>query len=256
MVWDVIAAKGDTLHVIDATARRRTVLSADYKTVRSDLLPGTIYRAELLDNGKLILNGTVRTRDGFGRPLHIYDPTNRSINSFGELEGQADATSEVLRQIAVGNGDLFWTSMGGRYVLQQWNGQGRLVKQLTRSVSWFPLPSRPFDGKTPPPPRVTDVTIDSNGLLWASVSVPAADWRNHLKSYYDPNRKQRMYRTSNAAWNTVIEVINPRTATVVASKRYRGRNLGFASPNQIVFYTTDNVGRGSVAIWRLGLSKL
>jgi hypothetical protein len=170
----------------------------------------------------------------------------------------AASDAALLRSIQLTGRDSIWTSHRYRYLIQLWTPEGKLLKELNRDVPWFePYDRRPLpDGKTPPPPTLIDITVDPAGLIWTAVSIPNDDWKKFQTAYYDPNLKRQMFRSSKpgAEYDAIIEVIDPKAGTVVATRRVRQHTLGFAASGHIVFHTTDDAGRDSVDIWRLGLS--
>jgi 6-bladed beta-propeller len=258
-ITDVVPTRGDTLHVFDARQRLHVVLTPDFKYVRSDRIPGTTYHGAVLSDGRLILNSIIRTRHSADHPLHTYDPKTGELRSFGEVKSaSAPSDAALLRPIQLTGRDSIWTAHKFRYVMQLWTPDGKLLKELNRDVPWFePYDRRPLpDGKTPPPPTLIDISIDSSGLIWTAVSIPNSDWKKFQTAYYDPNLKRQMFRSSKpgAEYDAIIDVIDPKAGTVVATRRLRQHTLGFAASGHIVFHTTDDAGRESVDIWRLGLS--
>jgi hypothetical protein len=125
-------------------------------------------------------------------------------------------------------------------------------------VEWFkPYDVLPLmDGRNPPAPGMSGISVDSLGRVWVSVRIPRSDWKRYVTPYFDPNLRQNAVKPTSvdAIWATVVEVSDPRTAKVIASTRMNGLNLGFAAPNSLAMYSTDDLGRATIAIVRLALT--
>lgn len=55
-------------------------------------------------------------------------------------------------------------------------------------------------------------------------------------------------------YDTLVEVIDLRTARLVASQRFRQDFLGLAAPGVVYSYEEDAEGNPQYAIWQLGLA--
>jgi hypothetical protein len=228
----IAVAPGDTLYVIDRGNPHLTVVSPEYHLVRTVPQPVVVaeYEYALLGDGSLVLNGIGHSTDAYGSPFHVVEPFGGAgLRSFGYDRRLITPRSErlaIARALAPSTTvpTQFWAAPRNRYVIERWDRDGTRDLVLERHPSWFePYPDDVQATVGPdarPRPRLLSLAEDSTGLVWTFILVPDRRWRAGLArrsdeshgSYYDIADYHRYY-------DTRIEVIDPRTARLVASER-------------------------------------
>lgn len=177
----ILARSPDTIQVMDSRLRRITTLTRDHQVVRTQALPLHFTDHALLQDGGLVVNGQVGTRDGIGFPLHRLDREMCVVRLFGtesamELPGMGYRN---VRKLAPAGGGGFWAAHLDRFVVERWDAAGNHVRDYVREADWFP----PWQGMgtlarlAPPQIRVHAVQQDAAGRLWVLLHVPAHDWK-------------------------------------------------------------------------------
>jgi hypothetical protein len=155
-------------------------------------------------------------------------------------------------------GEHMWSVTVSRYEIERWNVMdGRLEQVLVRNADWF----EPWaEEGTAVGPRIMDVVEDRSGLIRLLIRVPTSlEGRDGLNQ----NRRSLREREqtaggrsgglggSAAAWNSVVEIVDPATATLVASQRLQQDFSAFDGPDHLVLRTEND--RGVVALERWSL---
>lgn len=204
--------RADTAYVYDVRLRRFSVFSPAASFVRSFNAPPPDQAAIFTADRQLLMASFVPTRTGIGLPFHIVDPVSGAIvRSFGA----AHLTE---------------------YRIEQWTLNGQRVLELRRSVEWF----RSHDG-TLTADGVTGAYIrgideDAEGLLWVFIQVPDVNYTENWRRLPDPGDGMGPRPGGAMGFHdlldVIIEVIDPRTGTLVASRRFDQnlRTLGNGAP--------------------------
>ena len=206
----IVVGPGDTLHVVDRNLARRTVLSPDHEVVRTHPLPGSnIYDVVVNEDGSLLVQTMLMSRDAIGLPIQLVDPAGKVTRSFGSTrpEYSRERPWERYRALTSAGDGRVWSAYHHQYQIELWGPAGTLVRALRRDVPWF----TPWETYEPPIPTLRSIRQDEEGLLWVLIPVP------------DPNAPEEVGPGSHppdAVWDTVIEVIDPAAGTLVASVRH------------------------------------
>jgi hypothetical protein len=252
-------APGDTLHVFDAGNQRHTILSPSYEVVATRPMPGKVQPdgVRLLDGGALVINGLLPTADGIGFPLHVLDQQARVVRSFGVSDPRfyPGLTSSLGRRLAVARGGFLWAARTNSIVIEQWTltGEKRLETRATRD--WFQDWGvfRPPSHADPPLPELTALREDTSGLLWVVYSVPDADWRRGVGEVDTRSMHGVVWHVVDhtQAYDTVIELLNPRTGEPVSSTRVPQHVRNFVDDGEVFSYQETGDGIPTLDVWRL-----
>ena len=230
----------DSLIVIDLGARRLTVLDRDGRYARSMRAPMDIGDIAVIGPDAWIASGLSFHDERTAHPLRRLSSQGEVISAFGgPLEVVPRRPSAVQRAIAadtVRRG--VWSIRPDRYELELWSADGERLDALDRAAAWFP--DREFEGSRnlwsdPIHPRIRGVRVDDGGRLWVMGAVPKEDWEPSPDNYGG-------LQLDALNLDTMIEVIDPETGTLLASQRFPWIGAQFANDGSIVAYRTDANG--------------
>ena len=214
--------KGDSLHVVDGTARW-TIFSPEMVVVRqigggvgSKLtnLKGTNF----LSDGRIVISpsaGHSRTT----HPFYVLDRQGAVVASFGA--GPSPELAPDLEDgyvLDVAGDTTFWASRPSKYVVELWSATGDRLKVIQRKVDWFEesedLQSR--RRAMSPSRRIVTLRSDSSGFLWSITTLPAAAKR-------EPSNDRSPFPRSDpdADYDWRIEVIDPGTGSLIADSTFQ-----------------------------------
>lgn len=247
------AGPGDSIHVFEGP--RHTVLApalASFGSVR--LLPVQPDGLAFLGDGRMVAHRMVMGRGGVGQPLHVIDPAGRIARSFAGTEKWDPAKLyQGMRNIAPAAGNRVWSAHVGSYRVELWGPDGSNPLTVVRNASWF----RPWGhevgrfAEARERPRVVGVAEDRQGRLWVSILVrdpkrrPASGTREVPITEID----------SNAEFDTILEVLDPRSGRLLAHRRFEQSIPEFIGDGTMVINRREDAdGNIVVDVWRTRLS--
>lgn len=251
----------DTIHVFDQMQRRRTVLTPSGAFVRSSPLPGNSISMLLLSKDRQLMNTVIATEQSIGFPLHIITADGAVMRSFGtETPVQRpDGLINLRRKLARSHDGSFWAMHENAYRLERWSEEGALLQRLTRAPAWFAAWEGSRASRTSPTEKPNSYPVGIRerqaGQLWVVVRVPDANWKPDQKSsrssesaavYYSSTQPQR-------AWDTMIELIDTTSGTVIARAKSSGALGAFVDDKHVLRYSADEDGRMFAEIVRIEL---
>lgn len=160
----------------------------------------------------------IHSPDLIGYPLHLVGVDGRVVRSFGTEtpEYRADLRLLLERVAAPAADGSVWAAAPGRYVIERWNpATGAKVSGLPVRSDWFvESSSYPRDNRTRPKP-VIRALWERDGLVWVLIQDADTAWKpgEELEQPLVPALR-------NALSDSVLEVIDPATARVIASERF------------------------------------
>jgi len=141
-----------------------------------------------------------------------------------------------------------WVAQVSSYDIELYDRAGSLIQLYRREADWFPpgsgriVTAQP-DGE-PPQPKVVGVQEDERGRLWVLSIVADSGWRRAFSADRLPPRRAgapQYYgvEDTNRLYDSVIEVIDPRSGKLISSTRvdealaaFAGRNMAWSSVEQ------------------------
>lgn len=238
----IAVTAGDSV-VLAHSYRRFSVFTSDGRWVRGGVLPTPPIAMIPLADGGLIINGTLRTEQTFGLPLHRLSADGALLRSFGTQNVFPPEGPPVRTLSPRLEGTTFWLSERSQYRLERVDTTGRTSSVITISTPWWfafsshaevqafidssrrPDEMEPSNERRPsrlrlrPPFGIASLVPDSAGRLWVAHHTHVEDWAS-LKAEYDQSTsevriademKGRMYRT-------VLDVIDPERGTLLARR--------------------------------------
>lgn len=255
-----MALGGDDVYLFDPRLARATVVSPDFELKRTVKVVGDPQNVEVLPSGKMVINTSVPTRERAGFMLHLLDTEGEIERSFAEVDSvfRLDYGLVGRRQLAMASepGQV-WVLPATEYVIQKWTTAGRMVEQLRRRVDWF----EPHDleimphPETPPAPVIWGVEEDSSGLLTVIVSRADAQWHEAV----EPDESSIGGFTWTDDWDrffdTVIEVIDPVSKEVLASRRVDEFYWVGLGGGHYASYKEGDDGTPQIHVWRVQFTR-
>ena len=250
---------GQNLHVVDPMMRRRTVLSPEFTVVRTDPFSVELLGDILpMSDSSVVMNGFLRTPEGMGSVLHVLGPRGAVQNTMAEEPDgvRLDRSPEVyMRSLSPGReGESFWAAHRTRYRVEEWGADGRLRQVLVRGVSWFP-DHRGADDRGPderPLPHVIDIQVDSDDRMWVLIRHGSEEW-DEMIGTRTPGDREFVVRNLGQLYTTVIEVIDLRTRTVIASSVVDAPVFSFVSERRVASASSADGVATNVNIWDLSI---
>ncbi len=251
------------LAMLDPPQLRLTVFTDSARPLSTRRIPGKLSpEAVLLEDSVLVYNASVNSPEAIGFPFHTIGADGNFARSFGartEMRKPEDG-AQLRRRLAPSRGQRFWAARELRYEITEWSATGQPLRTITRRPSWFPSAER-FEDATASRPFtafVTAIRATGDDMLWMLVAVPGKNYASGLGS--GTRSKDGVMRypiTSHARhYDTVVEVIDLKSATVLASQRLPGHFAYFLDDEHVANYDEAEDGTPRVEIWRLTLTGL
>lgn len=193
-----------------------------------------------------------------GLPLHLFDMASGKVTkSFGNPSGRYDPRRPFDLMLMLGpvaDSSGFWSAPTNHYLLSKWSAEGERVGLLKRSVGWFETWSEFNEPawQEPPPPQVVGLREDEQGLLWVVVRVADAEWAPMEPRRIAGGHTQTTEEMKHSLYDTMVEVIDPQTGTLVTSRRLPSNAMTVAG-DMIVTYGVEGLGHPHYAMWRMTL---
>jgi hypothetical protein len=192
------------------------------------------------DDGSAVVAMNIPTASLAGFPLHLVDKGGNIGGSFGSdtPEYRSDLRLLIERVAAPARDDSVWAMPRGRYSLERWNAQtGKLISRTAIHSNWF-KESRtyPADEFTRPAPIVQSLW-EKDGLIWVIVRDADQKWRAG-----GPGEAAWTVARMNATYDWVVEVIEPRSGDVVASRRFDGSVVANPPQDLLASYAQTQAG--------------
>jgi hypothetical protein len=260
----VAIGPGDSLFVYESPSARVSVFDPNLKFVRTFNGVRGAQHLSVLSTGQLLATGSQNSPDRIGLLYHLINSEGDSPRTIGEPAVQVDLRQpfEIFRKTAAGKGDRFWSAKEFyEYRIEEWSTDGRLHRVLTPRSPWFKpyqLAGREAPGRvSPTKPALPDIWAlwtDESGRIWVAARI--AD--TSLSGGFGPpvgveGGQQYPIVAPELVWNTVIEVIDPSRAVVVARATFPWVIQGWVSDNRVFGIRQSEDGGPIVDVWQLNL---
>ena len=234
-----IPGPGDTLFAPDLVQGRVTMFGPDRSLAGTLPMP---FRPDLaMPDGSFLVARQVGRREMIGYPMHVVDREGRVVRSFGTDEPQyrPDMDHILTRNVAPGQDGTVWAMAPARYILERWDpSTGELLQSTRIRSDWFRESTEPYTDETVrPPPLVDGLWEDEDGLVWTIVQDADVDWEPPpWANEHRPIDLQEHNRT----YDSVIEVVDPGSGRVLASRRF-DETLLYRPPSRILVSPVDTI---------------
>lgn len=257
----LLAGSADDLTILDVVPFRLTTIRGG--EVATTSLPVRGHTWAVLHDGRHVYNGLSSWREGVGHPLHVYDPASRQItSSFGDDGVRADRRQQDLsehlrRSVAAAADGNIWVARENRYRIDKWSPDGDHIKRIERDAPWF----RPWedwpgsDYEVRPLPVIVGVGDWGNDLLMVVVKLADADWRPIHPTRILQGHEMLFPEEEEEIYDTVIEVLDIRSGTVLARTRVDAKVRGLVGQDGFhSFAEHSELGEPKIVVWSVALS--
>lgn len=204
--------------VFDPTLGRVTWLARDnLEVTRTARMPAVNMGTApaVFSDGSYVLRATLPTRSGIGLPLHLVTADGDVVRSFGQ-----DSPPAI---IAPSGDSAVWAAQVDRYRVERWHIDGRLLAVLQREVDWFPSPADDDSQQAGDLSfQLSGISEDQQGRLWVHTSIRTLREVRGVDATTGQERSVLRLSPDPATAQEVIEVLDPVTGVVIASRRILG----------------------------------
>ena len=232
----------DTVRAIESGTRYH-VVAPDLAIKRTIPLVVSLSAAVAESDGRLFAV-TPSTSGPNATTLGVFDRAGKRVQAFGKLPTGVDAEMR-FRRLAIGPQGSRWGISTAAYVIERWLPDGSLAQQLTAERDWLKKSNDPAgDARLrKPPARLLGLLVDAQERLFVFAIVADAEWKPVAAT---PSAEP------NQVFDTLIEVIDPRTGKLIA----RTRLDQFLVPmHGTLAYSTfeDDTGDRRIQVWNVSL---
>jgi hypothetical protein len=175
--------------------------------------------------------------------------------------GKVEDIDAAMGPLAPLDASEAWKADGKSYVVSFLDSAGAVLRRHERVVDWFP-PNEPFRGSfqaARPPTRIADLQVGGDGRLWVLIRRAHPDWKATAPAGGPPVAVRQgnplpSATSFNSLFEVVLEVLDPETGALIASRILPGSYRGFVDAEHIAEIVEDDDGHITVRIWKLGLS--
>ena len=198
-------------------------------------------------DGSYVVGSDVATRDRAGHSLHTITKDGELNRSFGDRKAT---------RLALSGDTAFWASRHEAYRFEKWSKEGALHSVVERRAEWFP--PEPDSASRREGDRLAmmrGMREDGEGRLWVLVHI--GTWKMVERRGQDgkPHKRWALDRDPRAT-DTVIEVLDPKSGEVIATKRFPGTELWHTLDGGIHYKAQRTMESGLILfdVWSLRLA--
>lgn len=240
--------RDDTAWVIDRSLRRATAVLADGSL--GSVLPWQRIPFDALaraDGSWIVAGGA-----GSARAMAIVSPAGAVLREFGD-----SIPSTGTRRVLAHSERGFWSAAAMfRLRFEEWVGPDSLVRTVEPATAHFP----PYERlqvpapERPPVPSLRGFWTDSLSRIWAVVEVPALNWRDGFgpARVGEGGQQYMPMLDANRVYSTVVMVIDPATAAIIAERTLEGWFYAVVEPWVLLRAVQDADGWFRAELWRVG----
>ena len=232
----------DTVRAIESGTRYH-VIAPDLAIKRTTPLVMSVSAAVAEADGKLFAV-TPSSSGPNATTLGVFDRAGQRVQAFGRLPSGVDAEMR-FRRLAIGPNGSRWGINTAAYVIERWQPDGSSAQKLIAERDWLKKSNEPAgDARLrKPPARLVGLLVDARERLFVFAIVADANWKPvGANPAAEPNQ----------VFDTLVEVIDPRTGTLIA----RTRLDQFLVPmHGTLAYSTfeDETGDRRIQVWNVSL---
>ena len=252
--------RADTLRILDIPGGRVTTIRGDaIATSRLPLIPDDW---ALLPDGRYVFSAISSEPDRVGHPLHLYDEASgRITRSFGDegvrLDRSYGSRLAMQRHVAPAADGNAWAAHHNRYRIDKWNPDGARITRIERDAPWFRpwVEWRGLAREAEPSPVIVGVRDWGDDLLMVVAVVADDDWQPMPPARVIGDETMTSAAQLADLYDTVIEVLDTRSGTVLARTRVDENALGLVGRDTFYSYAEHSeLGEPRFVVWSVALS--
>jgi hypothetical protein len=240
----------DSVWIADWGTGRLSIFDPDFRFVRSFPVPRLLSLA-LLPDGDLVTAG--RAFDG-GKgpvPIHRWDRGGVRVAGYGPPVKQSSGYEHQYLVAAARNGGFWAVRLWGRLLLLRVDSAGE-ERWYERRPEWFrgiPVGATSADQGVS---RARAIWEDAAGLVWTVFQVAADSVGIVMDTVRPEGVPVAVPRDADAAYDTMVEVLDPSRGELVAAHRFPEVLTVSAGPGRLIRVVETDAGlRISVVALRL-----
>lgn len=257
--------------VHDEDARKIFVLAPDQSSHEEIPMDKELHDIVAFADDNFVANAFIQTSKSVGMPLHIFSRSGEVVRSFGETGGVTEPQTQAVRdrRVIAPAGKNFWAGKVNEYSFDLWSLDGKLLRSIHSSPSWFVPwsrdPIQPAD-KERPMTILKAIYQDSDGLLWIMFQLPDPKWAKIQapNTSTDSNKtgsghvdeKPITTQMRDRLFDTLIEVVDPLNGRLITSRRFDELLLPFFGDRRVTHLLEDESGTKSLEVWKFTIQKL
>lgn len=259
--WVIHVLPNDGLAILDAFQRRLTTFGPDLRVASISTIPVSPVSVAFVGDSGIVVCAQSSHPEQVGLPLHLVAADGTLRRSFGADPPIRDWGNhdKVSRSVAPAGPDEVWVGFKTEYRIERWNLSGTRTATFAREVPWFQPHDDiglPRDRSLPPNPSILALRQDSAGRLWVAIRIPDEHWEEAFEPGRDPYGRERpMVKDWNRYYDTMLEVIDPRTGTVVAAKRHPRAAWGLTRDGHLITHVFSEEGTPFVEVLEARLTQ-
>lgn len=164
----------------------------------------------------------------------------------------------MRRRVAVAADGNIWAARDTHYRIDKWSPDGNRIMRIERDAPWF----RPWEEspgvayEVRPLPEIVGVRDWGDGLLMVVVRLADANWRPMRPTReVVPGHESVTAAQEGELYDTMIEVLDTRSGTVMARTRVDARATGLVGRNAFYAYAEHSeLGEAKFIVWSVTLS--
>lgn len=241
----------ETLWTFDRGLQRATKWTDEWEVADTRRLPVRSGSMVIFEDGTLVNSSPVMDADRVGYPFHRISADGELGASFGpevQVAPTGHLPGHITRLLWPAGSESFWAAPRHKYKIERYNLQGQRERALVRAADWFPdqdpTESRAVSPESPPPPRIGGFVEDDEGRLRVLARVAADGWEEGVGERqpmpgFDDDGPHHHPIDHDIVFGSVIEVLDPVSGQLVASRRLQGLALQWVDESHVAMYTQD-----------------
>jgi hypothetical protein len=255
--WFVDVVQDDGLLVWDSGLGRITRFDSQLDVIEITPVRFRATSVAFLQSGKIVANAHLNGPLRVGLPLHLVDSVGAIIHSFGAEPPIRNWGNyyQTMRRLAPAGPKAVWSANLTDYSIERWTTLGVKTAHLVREVPWFPSIDdwgAKRNKEDPPEPRIYAIHESEDGLVWVLIHIADEAWEEGYEERLSPwGEMTRIISDDNRVYDSVVEVVDPQSAVVLASARLDAAFRGFAGDGLLFSRVYRDEKFPVLEIWKL-----
>ncbi len=241
VINDIMTSADGRLHVMDRGLGRMTVYAPGLTVER--VIPFSPRPIDIgflpLDDGSYVVNATVGSADRIGFPLHRIGPDGELLLTYPTPSTAAGPGDEfaLLTRLAMGeDGVSFWATSTSGYRVDRFHLDGALLESFLVAPPWERDEAWAGVGGPPPSPPGVMAVQERDGLLWIVSRRRTPDYQAATSRIRNMHGLVTQIDDYNRYFESVLDIVDPRTRRLVSRSVIPGYLLRFVSPGVVLFH--------------------